>query len=200
MDHRKWLPAGVVALSLTALALAADDDIVVPKKTQETVNKMADAIAKGNKVDKEADDFFKSNKDELKSTMWIFKPREAGGKGGLGIGSKPGAFEPDGIELFIVNQTAQTPKRKLDLKSDAADLNRLADITLAMAAIAGKYVPEKPMGKKTPKEWNESNADMKKAAQQLKDAVKANNNADVKRAFTALSASCNRCHMTFRED
>ena len=56
------------------------------------------------------------------------------------------------------------------------------------------------MGDKTPKEWNASNDDMKKAAQQLKDAVKANSNADVKKAFLKLAASCNRCHTTFRDN
>ena len=65
---------------------------------------LADAIAKGNKVDKDADDFFKANKDELKPTMWIFKPRETGGKGGLGVGAKPGVYTPDGIEVFILDE------------------------------------------------------------------------------------------------
>jgi hypothetical protein len=202
MYTRKRMTAGVISLSFALLALAAvraDDDIFVPKKTQATVNKMADNIAKGNKVDKDADAFFKENKDDLKKTMWVFKLRETGGKGGLGIGAKPGAYGPDGIDAFIVSQTATNPKRKLNLKNDAADLNRLADITLAMSEIAGKFVPGKAMGDQTPTEWNASNQDMKKAALLLKDAVKANNNNDVKTAFKALAASCNRCHKTFRD-
>jgi hypothetical protein len=209
MHHRKRLAAGVIVLGFAVIALAGigrtvaadDEEIVVPKKTLETVNKMADDIAKGNKVDKTADMFFKDNgKEPLKKTMWIFKERDKGGKGGLGIGAKPGAFDPDGIEAFILNQIGPSPKMKLNLKNDAADLTRLADITLAMAEIAGKFAPENSVGKKTPKAWNDYNDEMKKAATQLKDAVKANNNADVKKAFLALAASCNHCHTTFRED
>ena len=125
MNKRMRMAAGVIGLSFAVLAVAAlsqrvaaDDDepIVVPKKSKEAVNKMADDIAKGNKVGKEADLFFKDNKEPLKKTMWIFKPREEGGKGGVGIGAKPGVYEPDGIELFLINQSGQKPKMKLNLK------------------------------------------------------------------------------------
>ena len=209
MQQRKRMWCGVVVMSfglvtLVALgqAFAADDDtdIVVPKKIQDSVNKMADDISKGNKVDKDAAAFFMDHKDELKKTMWVFKPREKDGKGGLGVGPKPGVYKPDGIEALLLNQLAMKPMQKLDVKTSAADLERLADITLAMAEITGKYVPEKTVGKKTPKEWNGSNEDVKKAALQLKDAVKAGSNADMKKALGQLAAGCTRCHTTFRED
>jgi cytochrome c556 len=206
MQHRKTMAASVLGLSLALVLLAtlsesvaADDPIIVPKKIQESVTKMADDVGKGNKVDKDADLFFKDHKDELKKTMWVFKPREKDGKGGLGVGSKPGAYKQDGIEALILNQIGKSPS-PLDLKTSGDDLTRLADITLAMAEISGKYTPEKKVGDKDPKIWTASNDDMKKAALSLKSAVKDGDKAKVQKAFLALSASCNRCHTTFRED
>lgn len=206
MQQRKRMRCGVVAMSfglvtLVALgqAFAADDDvIIVPKKIQDAVNKMADDVSKGNKVDKDAGAFFKDNKDDLKKTMWVFKPREKDGKGGLGVG-KLGTYKFDGLEIMIQDQSAMKPKQTLDLKTSAADLNRLADIVLAMSEITGQYVPTKSVGEKTPKLWNSTNQEMKEAAMKLKIAIKAGNSKDVNQAFAKLSGSCNRCHTTFRD-
>jgi Cytochrome C' len=207
MQQRIRMVCGIIGVSFGILGLVAlghayadDDEIVVPKKIQETVNKMADNVGKGNKVDKDATMFFMDHKEELKKTMWVFKQREKDGKGGLGVGPKPGAYKPDGIEALIFNQLAMKPMQQLDAKTSAADLNRLADITLAMVEITGKFAPEKPVGKKTPKEWNGSNEDVKKAALLLKDAVKAGSNADMKTALGQIAAGCTRCHNTFREN
>ena len=171
----------------------------MPQQTRATVDKLADAIAKGDKVDETAATFFKGNKDKLKETMWVFKPRQKDGKGGIGIGEKPGVYTPDGIEGIIL--TYGNPRRQAlrapELKVYTEDFLRLADVTLAMAEITDKYVPQKAVGAKTPAAWSAANDDMKKAALQLKDAIKARNSADVKKAFGAIGASCIRCHDIF---
>src|SRR5260370_12628254 len=73
MNTRKRMAASVIALSFAVIAVtalsqrvAADDEdepIIVPKESKVAVNKMADAIAKGNKVEKDAEAFFKENKE-----------------------------------------------------------------------------------------------------------------------------------------
>jgi cytochrome c556 len=208
MQKRMWIAAGVAAVALGTLTVAAgkaDDPekIIVPKKIQDDVNKMADVIAKGQAVDKEADAFAKANKDNLKKTMWIFKPRFTGdlkkekGDGGFGVG-KQGMYENDGIEDFIDNQAGKKPEA-INLAKSAADINRLADITLAISAIAEKYKPTKKEEKKDPADWTAANKDLQKAAMDLKAAVKSSNQADMQKAFKNLSASCTKCHDVFRE-
>lgn len=206
MKKKMWT-AVTVGLSLgllvlvIGLATAADDDIVVPAKMKDEVNKMADAIAKGKMVDKEADQYVKDHNKtkDLKSTMYIFKPREKDDKGGLGVGPKPGVYRPDGIEALMKNQNSRTPSMTLDLKKSADDLNRMLDITLAITEITARTPP--PKDKKAPaKLWKESTDDMRKAALELKAAVKDNDKTKFKQALLALDASCNKCHTNFRED
>src|SRR5258708_6075559 len=113
----KWMTlagAGVLALAVFGVAVtgrlstAADKDkeepIIVPKEIAEAVSKLADDAGKGNDTKKSVDLFYKKNEDNLKKTMWIFKPRMKNGMGGFGVGPKPGVYEPDGIEALILTQ------------------------------------------------------------------------------------------------
>src|SRR5262249_39802117 len=109
MQARKLTVAGAVLLgfvaallSLTGAAAPADEEkIIVPKEIAAAVNNLADEVGKGNKIDEQAAAYFKKHKDDLKQTMWIFKPREGNGNGGIGVG-KPGQYAPDGIEGVII--------------------------------------------------------------------------------------------------
>jgi cytochrome c556 len=201
--QRRTLPVAAAVLALAAVILgtaaAADDDppIVVPKPIRDEVNKMADAVGKGEKIDKAAAAYAKEHEKEFKQTMWVFRPREPEGKGGFGVGA-PGKYNPDGIEVLLLNQLGPRPKMTLDPKKNGADLNRLADVTLAMAEITYFYAPTKAEGEKTPAKWKGATEDMKKAAAELKAAVKDENKADLKKAISNLSASCSRCHSVFR--
>jgi cytochrome c556 len=179
-------------------AVFVDDFICVPLEMKEAVNKMADAIAKGNKVDKEADAFFNDHKSGLKRTMWVFTPRFDEMRGGFGVG-KPGEYKPDGIEDLILNQCRLEPSTQLDLKTSAGALNRLADVTLAVSEITTRYRSLKAVGDKDPKRWDAANADMARAAVALKQAVKAENTTEAKRAFRGLGTSCAQCHEVFCE-
>jgi cytochrome c556 len=191
--------AAVAALASVLLTVRADDDTIrVPKDIQDAVNKMADDIAKDNNVEKDAVAFFKDHKGDLKKTMWLFKPRDKDGTGGLGVGAKPGAYRPDGIEAFLHNQNSRWPSMALNLKTAADDLNRLADVTLALAEILPQYTPEKK-NRTNPKIWNDASGDMKQAALALKKNIKAADNARVKQSFLALAESCNKCHTNFRD-
>jgi hypothetical protein len=204
--------AGVLAVAVLSFAVSdsrsADDEvpIIVPKDVAKFVTDMTEKSYKGGKDDelkKDADTFFKKYKDEpssLKKTMWVFKPREADGKGGFGVG-KPGQYSPDGIEGIII--THGNPRKKpmsaKELKEAETDFIRIADVSIAMAEITHKYVPTKKEPMKDPKDWTKFTDEMKKSAQELKTAVKANKPDETKAAFTKLYSSCTNCHAVFRD-
>jgi hypothetical protein len=211
MQQWKQWAWGVVGLSLGLAALMAfskagardgPDDIEIPKDIRDSVNKMADDVGKDKKIDKDAAQFFKDHNLDLKKTMWVFKPREKDGKGGFGVGPKPDptGTVPDGIDAWIT--TYGNPRRKAftdkELAKLAPDLERLADVTRAMAEIAEQFTPKKKMAGMDPKDWKESNEKMKEWSTKLKVAIKAKKPDDVKKAFENLYSSCTDCHGVFR--
>ena len=203
--------AGALALGIAAILVSAgrgdDEKIVVPKDIASAVNKMADEVGKGTDVSKEAAAFKAKHADDLKPTMWIFKPRMGGGEGGFGVGAKPGPYKlgdaelPDGIEgiILTLGNPRRAPLKPDDLKKAAPDFKRLADVTLAMAELAHQYKPDKKEGDKDPKKWTEFTDEMKQGAKDLKAAVDMNKSDATKAAFTKLYSSCTRCHAVFRD-
>ena len=87
--------AGVLAVAVLVAAnsdgrsAAADEKIIVPKDIAEAVNKMADDASKdkGAELKKAAEAFYKKHPDDLKKTMWIFKPRCT--TSGCGLDAEP---------------------------------------------------------------------------------------------------------------
>src|SRR5262249_21335141 len=155
MHRQLLLLAGALALAVLGLATTAGrsaddkdkDKVIIPKDAAETVNKMADAVAKGGDAKKDAEALFKKYGDQqgvLKKIMWVFKPRMEDGEGGFGIGPKPGVYNPDGIETYIAFKS--NPMRgkitAKELKDGAADFNRMADITIAMAEVSHQFTPK----------------------------------------------------------
>jgi cytochrome c556 len=205
--------AGIAALAVAVVGVAvsgaADKDkdkdkevkIIVPKDIAESVNKMADTVGKGDKVDKDAADFFKKHEDQLKKTMWVFKPREKDGMGGFGVGKEPGTYTPDGIEGIIITYSnpRRKPMSKDDLKKAEADFIRLAEISQAMAELTYQYVPKKNAPGKPIKLWTTLTDQMKEGAADLRKAVKDNDPDKTKAAFGKLYSSCTECHAKFRE-
>jgi len=185
------LLAGVGVLSLNA----ADDD----KGANGDVKKQADEVGK-----KGWDELAKAGqpiakKHELLDVMNGFKLRKPGAKiQGIGIGDKPGAITPDGIEAKIINMARRvTPA---DLKNEK-DLSRMTDVAAAIASIAVNQSPvDAPMGAKTPAKWKELMQDMYKASRDLNDALKSKSTDNVKKAASNLNKSCNDCHSIFRDD
>jgi cytochrome c556 len=173
-----------------------DNDVFVPQKIEQEVNKMAKALAQGKKIDKDADIYFDNHKADLKQTHWIFKPRDGNGWGGFGVGPKEGVYLPDGIEGFIIAQANPRKKPLTDdeLNAAAADLLRLAHVTLALAEITGRYTPDDKGDPKTLKEWHDGVEGMKRGASDLKAAIKAKKPDAVKKSFATLYDSCIQCH------
>jgi Cytochrome C' len=195
---RKWaflslLALGVVVLSVTSSYSADDDDDKkAVKAAADDVIKLVDT--KGD-VSKEAEALAK--KHEIDKVMHGFKPRL---RGGIGIGAVPGAVMPDSIELKIIDLGKQkVPAIKKELAMKSADLQKMAEITRAIAEINEFYAPT-PAGKKNPKLYKKFNDDMKKTSKDLIEAIKMADAEKVKAAATSLTKSCNECHSEFRNE
>ncbi len=202
--------AGALAVALVAVLVSVgrsdDDKMDIPKDIVDAVNKMADEAGKGGDVSKEAKALKGKYADEgdLKKSMWIFKPRNAGG---FGVVSKAGPFKvgdaelPDGIEGVIITlgNPRRAPLKADDLKKAAPQLKRIADVSLAMADVAHAYKPTEKKPDKDPKDWAKFSDDMKASAKELKAAVDMNKPDETKTAFVKLYSSCTRCHAVFRD-
>jgi hypothetical protein len=157
--------------------------------------KLADAIEKGGDATK-AQAGAIGKKAELEDVMGLFRLRT---KKGFGVGEKPGAITPDGIELFIVN-LGKRELRKDQLASESRDLARAAYVTAAIAEIAQSKCPvEKKQGDKDPKSWQSWAEDMRKNALDLAKASESKNAKAVKTAANKVNSSCNACHAVFRD-
>ena len=212
MHRQLLLLAGALAVAVFGVATtagrSADDkgkemEIIMPKDVVESLNKMADTVGKGGdpKMDAEALAKKYNEPGQLKKIMWVFKPREEGGKGGFGIGPKPGVYNPDGIETYIAFKS--NPMRgkisAAELKAGAADFDRMADITIAMSEVSHQFTPKKKAQGMDPKDWTKFTDEMKKGAEDLKGAVKDNDPAKAKAAFGRMYSACNNCHTMFRD-
>jgi hypothetical protein len=200
----QFCPFGVFALTaclLTAPArCGADDkddaeDIKEAQKAAEKLKKLTDAIAEGR--EKDLAELKKSLNDatDLKHIMWVaYKPQA---KGGVGANPKPDSSTGMGIERKL-DLIAQKGIPQTQLTRESADLIRMAQVAQAVAEIAEMNTPKKDEAKKTVADWQKFNKEQKDAAQDLIDAVKANNPGQVRTAATRLYGSCTSCHGVFR--
>jgi hypothetical protein len=167
---------------------------VEDKDAKSTVLKIADAIEKNDAAG--AKKLAESLKDEdLEDVMHLLKPRK---DKGLGIGAKPGAVKPDGIELKVI-ALAQTAPTKKELDESSADLAKAAYVTAAIAEVALIKTPEKKEKDKDPKDWKTWAEGLKKGSMELADASKAKKPADVQKAAEKMDSSCKSCHKVFRD-
>lgn len=174
-------------------ALSADDD--EKKAGQEAVLKLVDSMSKGENVQAQIA-AIKKKFDELEPIMWVYKPRN---KGGVGMG-KNGT---DDIELTlgkIGNPRAKAPLTAKKLAAWKADLIRAGQMSKAIAEISDKYAEQYAKNNAANvAKWKNYNKDMRKGADDLIAAAKADDVGKVKKAANDLSASCTSCHSDFRE-
>jgi hypothetical protein len=196
--RKNWLVAiAVILVVATGLIVdrswAADEE---DKEIADAVRKIAKAVA-ANKPDdakKEAEALVAKKKD-LGDVMNMFKARKTGG---LGIGPKPGAIMPDGIEAKVL----ALAKKKLttaEVKIQAPDLEKMGDDIAAISYVGDVHTPKKKDGTKDPKDWTKWMEDMRKGAKDLSKAAKAQDAAAIKDAAMKANASCSNCHGVFRD-
>jgi hypothetical protein len=185
------LAAAFWFLTVVTSGSAADD-----KDLQGTILKIADSLEK-----KDADGAKKLaqtlKEEEIEDVMHFFKPRK---DKGLGIGPKPGAVLPDGIELKVIAMAMNELPQK-ELNEHADDLARAAYIAAAVAEVAKDKCPvTKKEGDKDPKDWKNWTESLQKAALELADAAKMKKPAVVKAAADKVDGVCKSCHKVFKEE
>jgi hypothetical protein len=206
----RGLSVAVILLALGAFFLATahgrdDDDIKEKiKKTnaaKEAVLKLAgDLNGKDGDVKKEAADV--AAQHEIEFVMNLFKPRTTSPDkvSGIGVGAKPGTFKQDSIELFLIDlSNPKKPIPKPDLDANQADLQKMAEVIVAVAELTPHYAPKKDEAGKPIKDWLKFSADMQKQSKDLLSAVKSGDPKKVQKAALNLNSSCNGCHTEFRD-
>jgi Cytochrome C' len=190
--HTRVLMASVAVLAagVAGIALAGDE-----QEARAAVRKLADAVAKNDDaaVKQGADDIAK--KYELEEVMHSFQLRT---KKGEGVGDKPGAITPDGIEAKFI-ALGKKPLPPATLNKEAAAIARAAYLSAAIAEVAERKTPEKKEGNKDPKDWLAWCKDMKAGSLDLARAAKAKDAKGVKDAASKVNSSCNNCHRVFRD-
>lgn len=188
MRVRTWmtLTAGAV-LSLSVLAAvgsAADDDA---KAARDAIMKVAGMYEKGKDADAKKEGA--GVKSELEDVMNLMLPRKGADKGGIGVGDKPGAIVPDGIEKKLQDLEKNAPKA-----GEAKALEKTAYIVLAIAAATENKLPK---GKK-PGPWKKYNADFEKNAQGFLEATKKGDPKGIQAAAKSLNNACITCHNDYK--
>jgi hypothetical protein len=198
--RKNWLAALAITLVVgTGLIVggsrswAADDE---DKEIAEAVRKIAKAVAanKPDEAKKEAEALVAKTKD-LGDVMNMFKARK---NGGLGIGPKPGAIMPDGIEAKVI----ALAKKKLtaaEVKNHAPDLEQMGHDIAAISYVGDVHTPKKKVAAKDPKDWTKWMDEMRKGANDLSKAAKAQDATGIKNAAMKANASCSNCHGVFRD-
>jgi hypothetical protein len=166
---------------------AAGDD-------KHAILKIAAAIEKGDAdgAAKQAKALAKTA--ELEEVMHLFKPRK---KQGLGVGTKPGALTPDGIEQMLITLGRDAPTQAMVAKG-AKDLERMGYITAAVAEFSIAKPSEKATGAKK-SDWTKMAKEMREMSIGFAEAAKSKSPASVKAAAEKLNGACNSCHTVFRE-
>jgi hypothetical protein len=183
----------VLAVSLIAWALWPD------RGPGDDISGLADRVARGEGAAlKEEAKAVALKYPTARPVMSVFKLR--GGKGGgLGIGRKSGAIQPDGIDAKIASlaRTALTPA-ELDEQGEA--LIRMSEVIVAVAeVIRHKCEVRQKTGYLDPKDWARWCEGLQQSSSELAEAVRARDAARVKNAATQVRATCTSCHRIFRE-
>jgi hypothetical protein len=201
-SQARTLVVGATLLALGLWLLAAGGRGLADDKAdlRGSIEKAAAAIEKGDMPEAKriADEIGKSSV-EIEAVMNLMGKRiAASGKGGLGVGKKPGGILPDGIELKIIDLAKKAlPPARLDKESEA--LVELGYRVAAIAEVAKAKPPEKDEAGKTKKDWLEFADGMRKAADGFIEAAKEKKGPAIKAAASKLNASCTNCHSKFRD-
>jgi hypothetical protein len=192
---RKLSVLSVVAVGLWAVSLTANTSrAALDAETNDMVNAIADLLEKGDVAGaKKAAAELAKNRD-YETVMHGFKPRL---KKGIGVGNKPGAVTPDGIELKI-NALARDLITAGALNKEREAILRAAYVTQAIAEFAAAKPWEKPQGKKTKAAWIEWSDKMLDQAAAFTAAAKSGSPADLKKAAANIKYSCDGCHLVFK--
>jgi cytochrome c556 len=173
------------------------------KAIKAAVNKIADALQKGNAdvAKSEAAALAKKVEDVHDVMEMLGKRSKDGTKGGIGVGEVPGAILPDDINLTL-QRLGQGAPAQVILNKEGAAYERMAYVTAAVAEFALAKVPDKKDEKPgmTIKTWTTSAKAAREAALELAKAAASKSPDAVKTAASRVVANCNNCHSEWRNN
>lgn len=192
---RIWFAGTMVAAVTGALALSGTSGAGDSKALKDNIDKIATALQKGDQegAKKQAEALAKKLEDVVEA-MDLFKPRK---KEGYGVGDKPGAINPDGIEQMLLKVGRDAPAAGF-LNKESAALEQMGYRIAALGMIANAKGAPKVGAKGTAKDWNGWSNDTVAGGLAIAAAAKAKGGADVKSAASKLNNACNSCHTVFR--
>lgn len=196
ISHLRAWTIGLVALVLGVGFLSSRTSIAADGKTLvDGVKKVADALEKKDTAGakKQAEAIAKDT--AMEDLMHLFALRT---KKGLGVGSKPGSINPDGIERKLMD-LAKKPLDAKQMGDEAQAIKEMGNDMAALAAVCTAKPPEKDDGKKKKKDWVAWSAELQQQSLDLANAAKDKKAADVQKAAKAADATCTKCHDVFRE-
>lgn len=196
---RGWVRLGM-ALAVGGLLLAssvnaADDEDL--KKVCKDIPKLAEAIKKKDQAQiKKLTEALK--KHDLDVIMGVCGLRNLGG---IGVGDKPGAIKPDGIEKKVeaLGKKALLPTQ---LKDEAPAIAKMAYEIAAINEVSMFHpsAPEKDSGQAKKKTWTDTAKDLQIAALELAvaaEAAKPDPKA-IQKAASRVDNNCQTCHKEWR--
>jgi hypothetical protein len=170
------------------------------KEVVASIYKQADEV--GNKswkdLSKQGETIAKTH--ELLDIMHMMKLRNApGNTKGVGIGPKPDAIEPDGIDAKITRMGSKIMEPGV-LSKEQPDLIRMAQTTAAIASVSvHQCTVDKKMGDQNPADWKKWMEDMHRSSLELIEALKKKDPKAVQKSSSDLRTSCTECHRVFRD-
>ncbi len=193
----RQLGAGLLLLA-TGVWFVGFGQAASEKELRDSIRKLAQSIEKkdADGAKKQATALGKSI-DDMEDLMNMLSGRN-GDKGGLGVGPKPGAITPDGIEDKI-EHLAKKPLAEKQLSTEADALVQMGYDVAAVMAVAQAKGWQKEEGAKKKTTWEKFSKASETAALAFADAAKKKNPAEVQAAAKKLDNSCSTCHDIFKK-
>jgi len=165
------------------------------KEIRDGVLKIAAALEKGDTPGAKTQAKAVAKKvEEAGDVMDLLNTRK---KMGFGVGPKPAAITPDGIEQMIMS-IARDGRSPAKVQQEAKALEEMGYRIAAIMEVALEKAPEKDMGTKTKKLWLESAQTVREAALKLAVAAREKNASELKTAAAKANTGCNNCHSEFK--
>jgi len=139
-------------------------------------------------------------KHDSHAVMDLMAPRDPKNpkKSGIGIGPKPGAISPDGIEAKIINMT-RNGIAPAELAAHSEHFKKMIDQLAVIAAITHNQAPaKKKQNDADGAVWKKSSAEMFEKSVALSRALDGKNNAAIKTAAKELDGTCKSCHTIYK--
>lgn len=193
---RGWISGGIgLALAFWLVTTGSAADEAELKKLCAEIPKLAEAIKKKDdaQLKKLADALKKNNLDAIMAVCGLRN------LGGLGVGDKPGAIKPDGIEKKV-EALAKKALLPTQLKDEAPAIAKMAYEIAAVNELTILHTPDKDMGQAKKKTWVESTKDLQAAALELAGAASANapDPKAIQKAAARVDTNCQKCHAEWR--